>query len=211
MLDQSKVGRKGLRWDDIVQGKLGFGDVYYLRADQAVPFDPNAGWTEGDTLPRRILTMADKSRGDITVSGEGRWKDGYWDVTLRRRLDTGNPQDDKILRDQGSYYVAFSVHRDAQQERWHYVSLPISMGLSRPADMVAQKFTGDTPNWQQPWTEVTLFYPGQVSWPHLNSKRHAGAESIKKGVPVKYRHTEAQLAHYGSRRSSPTPFAANGC
>jgi hypothetical protein len=36
-----------------------------------------------------------------------------------------------------------------------------------------------------------------VSWPHLNSSKHAGAESIKKGVPVKYRHSEIQLAHYG--------------
>ena len=44
---------------------------------------------------------------------------------------------------------------------------------------------------------MTLFYPGQVSWPHLNSAKHGGADSIKKGVPVKYRHTEAQLAHYG--------------
>jgi hypothetical protein len=44
---------------------------------------------------------------------------------------------------------------------------------------------------------VVLFYPGQVSWPHLNSKKHGGADSIKKGVPVKFRHSEIQLAHYG--------------
>jgi hypothetical protein len=42
-----------------------------------------------------------------------------------------------------------------------------------------------------------LFYPGQVNWPLLNSRRHAGADSIKKGVPVRYRHSEEQLAHYG--------------
>jgi hypothetical protein len=44
---------------------------------------------------------------------------------------------------------------------------------------------------------LTLFYPGQVSWPHLNSRQHAGADSIRAGVPVKFRHSEAQLAHYG--------------
>jgi hypothetical protein len=197
MLDQSKVGKKSLRWDDIAQKRLGFADVYYLRADQAVAFDPNAGWTEGDTLPRRILAMADKSRGDIAVDGEGRWSDGYWDVTLRRRLDTGNPLEDKVLRDQGAYQVAFSVHREAQQERWHYVSLPVTLGLNRPAGIVAPKFAGAAPDWQQPWSNVTLFYPGQVSWPHLNSAKHAGAENIRLGVPVKYRHSEAQLAHYG--------------
>jgi hypothetical protein len=31
----------------------------------------------------------------------------------------------------------------------------------------------------------------------LNSARHAGAESIAEGVPVKFRHSEEQLAHYG--------------
>ena len=197
MLDQSKVGRKALRWDDIAQGKLGFGDVYYLRADQALPFDANAGWVEGDALPNRILTLADGSRGDIGVNGEARWSEGYWDVTLRRKLDTGHPLEDKILRDQGSYQVAFAVHRNAEQVRWHYVSLPFSLGLNRSADIVAPKFAGADPDWKQPWHEVALFYPGQVNWPLLNSRKHAGADSIKKGVPVRYRHSEEQLAHYG--------------
>jgi hypothetical protein len=44
---------------------------------------------------------------------------------------------------------------------------------------------------------VTLFYPGQVSWPTLKSSMHAGAGKIRQGVPVKFRHSEAQLAHYG--------------
>ena len=95
------------------------------------------------------------------------------------------------------YHVAFSVHRDAQQERWHYVSLPFSLGLNRAADIVAQKFAGQAPDWQQPWSDVTLFYPGQVSWPLLNSSRHPGSDSIRTGVPVRYRHSEQQLAHYG--------------
>jgi hypothetical protein len=62
---------------------------------------------------------------------------------------------------------------------------------------VAARFEGDVPQWQQPWYSVTLFYPGQVSWPHLNSAKHAGADKIKEGVPVKARHSEIQLAHYG--------------
>jgi hypothetical protein len=44
---------------------------------------------------------------------------------------------------------------------------------------------------------VKLFYPGQVSWPMLNSRMHAGASKIRQGVPVKVRHSETQLAHYG--------------
>jgi hypothetical protein len=36
-----------------------------------------------------------------------------------------------------------------------------------------------------------------VSWPLINSSKHAGADSVKKGIPVRARHSEIQLAHYG--------------
>jgi hypothetical protein len=42
-----------------------------------------------------------------------------------------------------------------------------------------------------------LFYPGQVSWPHLNSTKHAGAKYIRKGQPVTTHHSVEQLKHYG--------------
>ncbi|PKO62998.1 MAG: hypothetical protein CVU24_01340 [Betaproteobacteria bacterium HGW-Betaproteobacteria-18] len=42
-----------------------------------------------------------------------RWADGFWDVTLTRKLDTCHPLDDKILHDQGAYAVAFAIHRNA--------------------------------------------------------------------------------------------------
>jgi len=197
MLDRAKTGRAALKWDDILQGRVGQDDVYYLREDQAVPFDPNAGWQEGDTIPRRSLRAPQGSRGDVGVAGHSRWAEGYWDVALRRKMNTEKPTEDKILRDGGVYQVAFAIHRQASGGRWHYVSLPFTLGLGRDAEIKALRFEGDTPDWRQPAVAVTLFYPGQVNWPLLNSAKHAGAESIRKGVPVKYRHSEAQLAHYG--------------
>jgi hypothetical protein len=197
MLDPDKTGRRALAWDDVAARKLGFDDVYYITEETAVPFDPAYAWSEGDTIPRRLLRQGDGSHADITVFGEGRWEDGFWDVTLRRAMDTGNPADDKILVDKGTYTVAFAVHRNASGSRWHNVSLPVSLGLDRDAELTAVRFSGAAPAWDQAWTEVTLFYPGQVSWPMLNSPRHAGAESIAKGVPVKFRHSPEQLAHYG--------------
>jgi hypothetical protein len=60
--------------------------------------------------------------------------------------------------------------------------------------------------------EVTLFYPGQVSWPHLNSAQHAGADNDRaEGVPVKFRHSEAQLAHYGVEAEFRDEIRASGC
>lgn len=120
MLDPAKAGgRPALRWDDVVQRRIGQNDVYALIEDQAVPFDANHVWQEGDTIPRRILRPPQASRGDIRVAGNARWADGRWDVTLRRRMDTGHPEDDEIMRDGGVYQVAFAIHREATGGRWH--------------------------------------------------------------------------------------------
>jgi hypothetical protein len=197
MFDPAKVGKAALNWDDIANRQLGFDDLYYLREDQAKPYDPKHAWKVGDTLPRRVLRPGEGSRADISVHGQARWKDGYWDVTLVRKMDTGHPLDDKAFVDNRVYTVAFSVHRDAFGSRWHYVSLPQRLGLNRQADFKAARFDGAQPKWEQDWQNVTLFYPGQVSWPLVNSSKHAGAENIKKGIPVRQRHSEVQLAHYG--------------
>jgi hypothetical protein len=197
MFNAATAGYKALKWDDVKGGKIAQDSTYFLREGEAVPFDPAAGWVNGDTLPRRTLRTPEGSMADIAVQGKGRWADGFWDVTLTRKLDTGHPLDDKILKDQGAYAVAFAIHRDATGGRWHYVSLPASLGLGRAGDIVAQRFAGAAPTWGDKWSSIELFYPGQVSWPHLNSTKHAGAEFIKKGQPVTTHHSVDQLKHYG--------------
>ncbi|MDT8273859.1 MAG: ethylbenzene dehydrogenase-related protein, partial [Desulfomonilia bacterium] len=137
--------------------------------------------------------------GDIRVYGKGRWEQGYWNVTLVRALVTGNP-DDKAFHDQGLYNLGFAVHRDATGSRWHYVSLPCTLGLGRDADIAAVSFTGESPQWTDTWKEIKLFYPGQVNWPYLTSRAHAGSVNIAEGVPVHSRHSEVQLALYGVER-----------
>lgn len=206
MLDQAKVGRAALKWDDIVQGRVGQNDVHFLRDDQSAPFNPDAGWKEGDVIPRRILRLPQGSRADIGVSGKARWADGYWDVTLKRKMNTDKPTEDKIIREGGVYQVAFAIHRQATGGRWHYVSLPHTVGFGREAEIQAARFDGETPDWKQPAFAITLFYPGQVNWAHLNSGQHGGAEYIKKGVPVRYRHSESQLAHYAIEKEFADPI-----
>jgi hypothetical protein len=112
-------------------------------------------------------------------------------------MDTGNRDDDKAFEPKRVYWAGFAVHRNASGSRWHYVSLPATVGLERDADLRAVRFDGDVPGWEQPWFDVTLFYPGQVGWPLLTSHAHAGAEKIAQGVPAAARHTPEQLAHYG--------------
>lgn len=197
MFDPARAGKAALDWNDFENRRLGFDDLYYLREDEAKPYDPDHAWKEGDTLPRRVLRTGEGSRADIAVHGKARWRDGYWDVTLVRAMDTGQPEEDKAFLDSGKYTVAFAVHRNAFGSRWHYVSFPYSLGVNRGADFQAVRFDGDAPAWSQDWYEVQLFYPGQVSWPRVNSERHAGVEDVGRGVPLKFRHSEIQLAHYG--------------
>ncbi|MBC7181846.1 MAG: hypothetical protein H5U14_17430, partial [Roseovarius sp.] len=197
MFDSGRTGYAALRWEDMMAGRITQEQAYALTPNVSVPFDPECTWQNGDVIPRRILNLPDGSRADITAPGKGRWSDGYWDVTLSRALDTGAPQDDKILHDLGVYDVAFAIHRNATGGRWHYVSLPQSLGLDREADIKAVRFAGSQPQWGDAWTDITLFYPGQVTWPLLNSGAHAGAERIAEGVPVRFRHTPEQLTNYG--------------
>jgi hypothetical protein len=196
MFDPGKVGFRALRWEELEARSLGFDDNYYLTEQDAVPFDAEHPWKEGDTIPRRVLRSGSGSHADIDVSGEARWSDGYWDVTLVRQMDTDHPLDDKAFVHKGIYWIGIAVHRNATGSRWHYVSLPLTVGLERDADIRAVRSEDTPPAWEQPWHELTLFYPGQVSWPLLNSSRHAGAGNIAQGVPVRARHSPEQLAYY---------------
>lgn len=199
MFNPEVAGSTALQIDAVIAGDVGFNDTYYLSAETAVPFDPNFAWKNGDTLPRRYLRPESGSRGDVAMPAAARWRNGFWDVTLVRDMDTGNPLDDKIFRDGGSYDLAFAVFRNASTMRWHYVTLPVSLGLEQPAQMVAERIEpGTAPGWTQPWTEIKTFYPGQVTWGRLtDAQQHPGADRIAQRVPVASRHTEEQLAFYG--------------
>lgn len=147
MFDAAKAGGiKALKWADIISGKVNPDGIHALREDISAPFDPNAGWQEGDTIPRRALRAAQGSRADIAVAGKAKWADGFWEVTLKRKMNTEKPLEDKIIRDGGVYQAAFAIHRQATGGRWHYVSLPVSVGFGREADLVATPFTGDAPD-----------------------------------------------------------------
>ncbi|QEM81681.1 ethylbenzene dehydrogenase-related protein [Halomonas binhaiensis] len=197
MFNPQTTGQRALRWEDVISDQVDFDSFYYLSENIATDFDPSHQWQNGDVIPRRLLRPPQESRGNISVHGQARWGKGFWDVTLVRDMDTGNPLDDKILKEQGLYDIGIAVYRNATGSRWHYVSLPHSLGLGRKADIQATVFSGSSPTWGNAWFKMTLFYPGQVSWPLLTSTAHAGAKDIAEGTPVRARHSEEQLAHYG--------------
>jgi hypothetical protein len=127
MFDIAKVGVKAITVDDI--GKAGKPHAI-IRENNAVPFDPNAGWAEGDVLPGRLLSRADASGSAAdSDAASGHWKDGVWTVEWARKLDTGHPEDDKILKVGGVYNVGFAVHDDNVTTRFHHVSFPLTLGV----------------------------------------------------------------------------------
>ncbi|MEX2356323.1 MAG: ethylbenzene dehydrogenase-related protein [Thermaerobacterales bacterium] len=196
MFDPAQTGQHAMRWDRVLNREYGQDDFYYLSEEIAVPFDPDHGWQEGDVIPRRLLREPTGSRGSIFANGI--WQEGQWNLDLVRALDTGSPLDDKALQDKGIYNVAFAVHRSATGSRWHYISFPFSLGLDRPtADIVAGQFQGATPPWDEiEWTEMTLFYPGQITWDHVFSPAHAGYEAMKDKAHVRTAHSEETLSLY---------------
>lgn len=135
MFDAAKVGAKALRAEDIGNpGKPGA----IIKETNAVPFDPNAGWKEGDILPGRLLSRTDaKGSAADNDAVYGTWKDGVYTLVWRRKLDTGHPADDKIMKVGGKYTVGFAIHDDNVTTRFHHVSFPQTLGIGVDADVTA--------------------------------------------------------------------------
>ena len=137
MLDAGKVGVKAIGVEDI-------GDPakpYAVVAEQnAVPYDPDAGWREGDVLPGRLVSRAG-ANGSAADNSEvtSEWNDGTWTVVWTRKRDTGHPEDDKVIEDGKAYTFGFAVHDDNSTTRFHFVGFPVSIGFDTDGDIEAVK------------------------------------------------------------------------
>ncbi len=136
-----------------IQG--GSNPVEVLKRQETVPFITSLGKRrvkydpkvykpqDGDLLFQRVLRPPTKSRGDIqaygTFSKKQGEKRGTWTVILKRKLNTGHPEDDIILKDGEVYPIAFAIHDEHVSNRRHHVSFEFTLGLGPEADIVAKK------------------------------------------------------------------------
>ena len=104
------------------------GDHFLIREQNALPFDPNAGWKEGDLIPDYVISREDAKGSAADNRAIASWKDGIWTVVMIRPLGLTN-DDDKALKSGGVYNVGFSVHDDNITTRGHYVSFVRTLGL----------------------------------------------------------------------------------
>jgi hypothetical protein len=133
MWDAKKTGYKS-----VTAAQLRKGDHFLIRGQNAVDFDPNAGWKEGDMLPSYALSRADAAGSAADNNAIGAWKDGTWTVVLIRPLGLAN-DDDKALKEGGVYNVGFAVHDDNITSRGHFVSFVTMLGLGAEASIKAVK------------------------------------------------------------------------
>lgn len=133
MWDAKKVGYKSITADQLRKG-----DHFLIREQNAVPFDPNAGWKEGDMIPDYVVSREDAKGSAADNNAISSWKDGLWSVVLVRPLGLTNA-DDKTLKAGGVYNVGFAVHDDNITTRGHFVSFVKTLGLGAKADIQAVK------------------------------------------------------------------------
>jgi hypothetical protein len=123
MWDARKVGYKSITADQLYKG-----DHFLVREKNAVPFDPNAGWKEGDMIPDYIISREDAKGSAADNNAIASWKDGVWTVVMIRPLGLAN-SDDKALQAGGVYNVGFAAHDDNITTRGHHVSFVKTLGL----------------------------------------------------------------------------------
>jgi len=106
----------------------------------AISFDPTMQWAQGEMIPEYVVSrsMAKGSAADNSMV-QAKWDAGYWTLEWQRKLDTGHPNDDKILKEGLAYTFGFAVHDDNITTRGHHVSFPISVGFGAKARIEATK------------------------------------------------------------------------
>ena len=137
MFDASKTGMKSITVAEIGDPAKPYA---VIQEENAVPYDANAGWKADDVLPGRLLTRAGtKGSAADNEQAKGEWKDGVWTVVWTRKMNTGHPEDDKILQEGKAYTVGFAVHDDNATTRFHFVGFPVTIGFGTAGDIQATK------------------------------------------------------------------------
>lgn len=135
MFDPAKAGAVALREADLVDPSK---TVSIIKGVNSLAYDAGAGFREGDILPGRLLsTQTEGSAGDNDYA-RGSWQEGVYTVVFRRKLDTGHPEDDKIMRVGGIYTIGLAIHDDNVTTRFHQVSFPLTLGIGVEADITAE-------------------------------------------------------------------------
>jgi hypothetical protein len=120
----------------IPEGKLEAmrGAFPLIKDETAVPFNPTMPFKAGDLLSRRVLRTPTESAADILANS--RWENGQWQVELRRKLNTGHP-DDKVFEPGKMYTIGLAIFDNLVSNQRHHVSFPVTLGLGVSGNITA--------------------------------------------------------------------------
>jgi Ethylbenzene dehydrogenase/Prokaryotic cytochrome b561 len=100
--------------------------IWWLTMNKAVPFTPelDSSYSEGAIVPSIVLRQPlEGDRGDVAAVGA--WKDGYWNLEVRRALDTKSSYDIPIS---DGVYLWVSVFDHTQtRHSWHLRPLRLEL------------------------------------------------------------------------------------
>lgn len=113
-------------WDQVksadalaqIRAAGGFADLWRWKSN---------GEVEDESVLENRRNDTGDSAGDVHAEGE--LKDGKYTVVMWRKLNTGHPEDDKILAVKKKVRVGFAVHDNNVDSRYHYTSFPLSLGV----------------------------------------------------------------------------------
>ncbi|MFZ3072480.1 MAG: ethylbenzene dehydrogenase-related protein [Thermodesulfobacteriota bacterium] len=78
----------------------------------------------------------DDEKADIAA--EGSWADGKYSVVIKRKLKTEDKKD--VSLEEGAIVsIAIAIHDDGTDNRRHYVSFPLQLGIGTGGDITAKK------------------------------------------------------------------------
>lgn len=133
MWDEKKAGYKSVNSDQLRKATH-----VLVQGENTAPFDPNAGWKEGDMVPDYILNRSNAAGSAADNTAISEWKNGMWTVVIVRPLNLAN-KDDKALKHGSAFNVGFAVHDDNITTRGHHVSFVRTLGFGVNADIQAVK------------------------------------------------------------------------
>ena len=184
-------------------------DTYALELDDAVAFDPSVAEWEGAMIPRRPLREPSGSAADWKATGT--WADGEWVIEMWRDLQTDHPLDTTQLEPGGVYTWTPAVHHGAGK-RWHWVGYPYKLGLGvepdhpgaghtdEPTELVATRFSGETPNWDRVETyTLPLVFPGLLIWDDLVDESHPRSDDVRDAAVTMWELHEIEAAAFDPR------------
>ena len=93
--------------------------------------------TDVKTEDYYVLETRHEDKNDLTATGS--FEGGKYTVVITRKLTTGD-KGDISLEDGKAFSAGISIHDNKHKGRKHYVTFPVSVGLSASGDITAKKF-----------------------------------------------------------------------